>query len=365
MKGYSAVYSALFVVLGIALAVCFAAPAIAQTTSIGKSFEIEVHGGFTGGNKVTKGVGALPPAGTPFTTNVGTTTRSIPSWYFGDGTKLFNDFNKNVGLPTNVISPLDPALNTSMMSRKSGGTFGVGLAIPLNDRIALEGNMDVANSHLVIGSDALSTIAMSVSTFKSAFTLVLTGSTGLSVTSNSTIVDSQGRQIFTTGGLRLNLLERGSIMPFATAGAGFVHTTGTDTVQLIGNYKFQSCGGLCPKNETDMVTVTYSGAGNSPAMVFGGGLKSNTAARLGWRVNVRIYVSRNADTTSLSAIPTLAPAESGLPSVSQFGGDPDIQFSTIPGVRSSLSSLTSDFKSFTGSGMRTQATLTGGVFFRF
>jgi hypothetical protein len=384
MRAYRTVQATLIVAFGTVLVAGVAAPVLAQVAPdqagrqpargpaaaragapAKKSVEIEVHGGFAGSSQARKGTGALPAAGTAFTTVNGTPTRSIPSWYFGDGTKLFNDFNKNVGFPTNVITPLDTALNAAATSRKSGASVGAGVAYPLNDRIALEGTVDIISSHLAIGSGALGVVAGSVSSFKSAFTTGLTGAPGLSVTSTSAIVDTQGREMFATGGLRINLLARGPVVPFVTVGGGLVHRSGKDTVQLVGNYQFMSCGGVCPKSETDTVNVAYSGKANSPVMGFGGGVKGAASAKIGWRIDARVYVSKNVDTTTLTANPTVAPAAAAVQSALAFGGSPDLQFSTIPGIKSSLSGSASGFNSFTGSGMRTQAAVTGGITFRF
>jgi len=46
-----------------------------------------------------------------------------------------------------------------------------------------------------------------------------------------------------------HLLTRGRIMPFVTVGGGLAHSTGTDTVLLVGHSEFLSCGGVCPGSE--------------------------------------------------------------------------------------------------------------------
>jgi hypothetical protein len=370
MRNDRAVRATLQVALGVMIGTFVAVSAFAQTARQGapakKTIEIEVHGGLGMGGNASGGTGALPAAQASFATIDGPTTRKVSSWYFGDGTKLFNDFNTNLGLPANVITPLDPALNASATSRKSGAAFGARVAYPLSDRIAVEGNVDVVLSHLAISDDALSTIAKSSSSFKSTFTLGLTGLPGVSVTSTPTIVDKQGQQLFVTADVRINLLDRGKIMPFVTVGGGMVHGSGTDTVQLVGNYQFLSCGGICPKNETDAVKVAYKGTGNSVVFEFGGGVSSDLSAKAGWRIDARALVSKNVDTTLLGASPVVASASTAVQSALRFGVNPAIQFSTVPGVNSSLSGAPiADFVSFTGGGTRVQFSLTGGYFFRF
>ena len=149
-----------------------------------RSLEIEIHGGIGASRLGSKGVGTLPAAGPTFATTAGIPTRSVSSWYFGDGANLFNAAYASIGgaAPSGKISPLDTALTTSATSRKAGGSAGITVAYSLNDRIAVEGDVDVVRSPLTIAPDALSTVMYSRSSLQTAFATTLGGAT---VTSTS------------------------------------------------------------------------------------------------------------------------------------------------------------------------------------
>src|SRR5690349_11196250 len=62
-------------------------------------WEIEAHWGGAFAN-APAGATALPNVGVPFTTFTGFPSRTIPSWYFGDGAALANERAAIGGNPT-------------------------------------------------------------------------------------------------------------------------------------------------------------------------------------------------------------------------------------------------------------------------
>ena len=79
------------------------------------------------------GTGQLPPAGDVYVLPISggvPPTRLIPSWWFGDGARLFNEVRN--GLPPVAaipsIAPLDDTLQRGIVRRSSGLLFGVGMA---------------------------------------------------------------------------------------------------------------------------------------------------------------------------------------------------------------------------------------------
>ncbi len=62
-----------------------------QSQDRASGWEVEVYGGGAFGT-TPRGDTTPPPVGTPFTTFNGLPSRTVASWYFGDGTALFNEF---------------------------------------------------------------------------------------------------------------------------------------------------------------------------------------------------------------------------------------------------------------------------------
>src|SRR5262249_2485190 len=188
-----------------------------------------------------------------------------------------------------------------------------------------------------------------------------------------TVNDDQGRQLFTTGALAINLIREGRLIPYATIGAGVVSNMGNGpNVTLVGNYRFTSNvntsgAGSFPVNETDTVTIRLAPA-NTHAFVtvFGGGVKVMGSSRWGVRGGVRAYISTNTLNGLIDAHPqVVTPTPAGT--VASFL-TPSLQFSNNPstGRPSTLSGpAISGFKAFSSSGTPVQVNVSGGLFFRF
>src|SRR5690242_9116821 len=79
-------------------------------------WELQVFSGFPVYNR-TAGSSALPPPGPFYTVLIRPliyASRRVPSWFFGDGTNLFNAAADEVG-SVPKITPLDPLLTSSVV----------------------------------------------------------------------------------------------------------------------------------------------------------------------------------------------------------------------------------------------------------
>src|SRR5687767_14797788 len=102
----------------------FPASAAAQTISPQVGWEIEGVGGLSIPRLPSGGEAALPPPGaTITTTSVLFPSRSVPSWFFGDGAALLNGVNARFG--ATPIVPLDAALGAVGLNTSTGPAFGV------------------------------------------------------------------------------------------------------------------------------------------------------------------------------------------------------------------------------------------------
>lgn len=343
-----------------------------------RKWEIEVHGGGTQASNPTGGTASLPGAGASFTTYVGLPSRRASSWYVGDGALLLNQLNTAFFL-TQKFTPLDPVLAKSGAERQGGGNVGFRVNRQITPRFSAEFSLDYVRGPLKMTDAMLAGIEASRASFTTNFNTLLlsTGGpfTNVAVTSTSTLQDSIGRQIFTTGAVNIKLIERGRIIPYVTVGAGAVTNRGDlPSVSLVGNYQFRLGGfgagtgggpGPAPVNETDTVKLHYV-ADNAFVTVLGGGVKRDFSARWGLRADVRAYFSKNTVSVLLDANPVVA---TGTPAgfLASFT-NPSLQVSNnlSTGVQSTLSGpAISGFKTFTGSGTQTQVSITVGFFTRF
>ena len=353
-----------------------------------RKWEVEVHGGGTVATSPTGGTAALlaagtlfslppPPGGLPPGAPALPTSRRESSWYFGDGAVLVNQVNTaqvSIGLGvTGKITPLDPVMNSSVARRQTGGSIGFRISRHITPRYTAEFNFDYSRGRLEMGSAGLAGIEASRASFISAFNALVVAGLPKTVTSTATIHSSEGRQIFTTGVLNINLKTDGKIVPYATVGGGVVVNSGnTPSATLTGTYRIVSSPlspfpGVLLFNETDTVNLRYSIEHRAFVGVLGGGIKYAVSPRWGVRLDVRAHLSKNSVSNLVDANPTVAtltPAES----LSALGVNPTIFVSNNPSrpVQSSLSGpAISGFRTFAGNGMQTQISIVPGFFWRF
>jgi len=373
----------LFVLLA---TIAFVPSAVAQNTrarAAGSRWEVEVHGGAAHESTPTDGTSSLPPAGEAFTTFANMPSRRSSSWYFGDGARLINQINASfpVGIAPGRITPLDPVLSQSGATRRSGGIFGFRVAYNMTPRLAAEFTLDAAQGKLKLADALLAGVEVTRASVIGAWNdqtgLIRTGNgvvfTNSNVTSTAAINDDQGRQLFTTGALDVNLIPVGRLLPYVTIGAGVVSNVGNGPdVTLVGNYRFTSNvndlgAGSFPVNETDTVTIRLAPA-NTHAFVtvLGGGVKVMGSSRWGVRADVRANIGKNTFNVHIDAHPQVT-TSTPAGTVASFL-TPSIQFSNNPstGRFANLSGpAITEFKAFSSSGMPVQLNVSGGLFFRF
>jgi hypothetical protein len=372
--------------------VTLASPALAQ-----RQWEIEFHGG-SGWHGGSAGTPNLPGPGETFTTAgiypppapqvvVVSTSRRIPSWYFGDGALLFNQAAAAVAanpvamtaaFPGRIVA-LDPALTRPLAEARAAGALGVRLTRAVSARLGVELSIDYSPARVRITKENSDAIEATRASFIAAFSGLITSNPNRmlnSLTSIATVKNAAGGELLTTGALIVNLKASGNVIPYATAGAGMLATSGTmPAVTLTGNYQFRNPSGS-PIDETDRVALTVARDRRTLSGIVGAGIKYYATRRWGARLDARVSLSRNTTVTRLDATPTvslgLTPAGRGT-----LNAEPTVQFSnnwtdpvTALGVtavaRSSLSGdALSGFRTWSGTGVSRHTIATAGVFWRF
>ena len=369
-----------------------ARPAAAQTTADHK-WEIEVHGGGMLPTNPTGGTLTLPGPAEIVSLPGGRTTLRVPSWYFGDGTALFNQSRETmeaflrrmqVGSPNLLapIIPLDPLLGRSLGERRRGGSIGARISRALTARLTAELTVDYSAAPLQItqaNSDAIEAARASVATAFDGLlrngavspTLGVIGPfTQINVISTAALERGGGHQIFTSGALNINLRTTGTIIPYATVGAGLLATTGqSPTTTLTGSYRFAAppLAGITPTfNGTDSVTLRDARDDRVAVAVLGGGLRYHVTPRWGIRIDARAHLGKNRTTTLVDASPGAEPPAVGLPNATwtyTFPPSPALVFGRQ--AASTLSAPISGLRTFAGNGIATHTNITAGVFWRF
>jgi len=343
----------------------------AQTTSppAGR-WSIEIYAGAASAADASAGTaGPAFPVGTPFTMTSGGASRIQSSWYFGDGATLLNQvlgqFAIINGTPFSRLVPLDPAVTSSSTRRTGGATFGLRLSRHLSPRLTLDANVERRQSTLVLSDAAQTAFESTRDSFKAAFDGLLATApiTALSVASTMTVNEGSGSQTRVAATVRWTLVSGTRASAYATVGGGVLMHGGQDFQAVLnGSHSFRLYGAF-PMSETDRAVVTVSRPSSAMLGLVGGGVTYDFSSRLGLRVDVQMSVSPNSDVTTVGGSPnvgTLTPA-AVLPSMTS----PGIQFSSTPGVPSSLSGAPTTHTTFTGSGLNRHVSFTVGIVRRF
>jgi hypothetical protein len=348
--------------------------AFAQQTSSLRRWEVEVHGGVIAGANPSDGMAGLPPAAEVFTTVTARTSRRVSSWFFGDGAALLNDVNNALNVRTARITPLDPFLTRAATDREVGGRFGVRLGYAFTPKISAELNIDATTATLSFSEAMLTGIEASRSSFRTAWLgLISTGNGVVFVEENVSAAtipsDARARQVFTTGTIKVNLRERGRLLPYVSVGGGVVSSAGVKpTIAMVGNYRFASLNVIGPGrflvNETDTVTISVANR-RGFASELGGGITIWTSNRSGVRADLRAFVAQNTIDLLLDANPQVA--LQGATGVIASATTPSVQFANLTSsTRSSLSGPPIErFITFAGSGSQIQIAFSAGYFVRF
>jgi hypothetical protein len=330
-----------------------------------RKWEIEVHAGGMTGNQPDTGtpIGEFA-RGNPIPTGGGTfTSRAVSSWYFGDGSALFNQ----VATPiiTARVTPLDAALRGPIARREDGAVFGARVTRHLSGRLAAEFSLDYGQSSLRLSNDAAAGIEVTRASFETAWRTFLTGFTR-TVTSNAQVESGDGHQLATSGVVRIRVGGTPRFAPFVAGGLGGIFRSGAlPSATLIGNYNFSAAGAFTI-NETDTVTIRAVREDKSIVGILGGGFTYDVTARHGMRVDARMHVGGSPVNTVVDARPSVVMGANTVLALNTSGGS--LQFSTSPVLNrpSSLSGPTIDgLETFSGSGRSRQFTVAIGYFLRF
>jgi len=331
-----------------------------QGTSYG-GWEIDFHTGMSWSN-APGGTTTLPPAGTTFPMFNGLPTRSVRSWYFGDGSALLNAHMSSTGQAAR-ITPLDAALTTSSVKPGIAAPFGVRVSKALNPRMRLEFAFDAQGS-TGLTEGALRAAEATRASFQTAFDARLSvGLFNRVVTSNLTTA-AGGRQLLMTGALTFDLGQVGRMRPYVVAGGGPLMSVGGDAeMTLSGDYRFTSGSGT-PYRQTDTLSVRFH-TDTVFAALIGAGFKWPLNERSGVSVDLRALFAPNPVTVLLNWNPATIP---GTPTNTiALSGTPGIQISTNGQFQSSLGyqRAEDDIEVATGDGTRRQASLSFGYYRRF
>ena len=345
-------------------------PASSEGPDPDRKWEVEFHGGGILSTNPDGGKSALPAPGVPFTTTGGTISRAISSYYFGDGALLFNQFQTAGSCPgCTPIVPLDGVLTHSTAERSNGGAFGFRISRDISPRWGIEANFDYSLGQMEITTPGLAGIEATRAGYATAWTnffAAFPAFSAVTVSSAATLRRTEGRQIFGTAGVNINLLTEGRLIPYLSLGGGVVANTGdAPSALLVGDAQF-TLSLTFPHHQTDTVLTQWSLPDVQGVGYFGGGFKYYVRPRWGIRLDVRDYLSNNALKQFVSASPlvaTLAPAQA----ICSCRPVNDIQFSNNPpsGPDTMSGPAISRFRTFTGDGVRHQIAVSGGVFFRF
>ena len=324
-------------------------------------WEIDFHTGAAWGN-APGGTTTLPSPGSTFPMFNGLQTRSVRSWYFGDGSALLNAHMSSLNQSAR-ITPLDSALTTSSVKPGTAAPFGIRISRALKPRVRLEFAFDAQGS-VGLTDDAVNAAQATRSSFQTVFDARLTqGLFNRSVTSQLDTTDG-GRQLLMTGALTFDVGQVGRMRPYVLIGGGPMMFTGDDaTMTLSGDYRFTSGSGT-PYRQTDTLTVRFH-ADTVFATVLGAGFKWPLNERSGISVDFRALFAPNPMKVLLNWNPTTIP---GSPvNTIALAGTPGIQISTSGQFQSTLGyqRAEEDIEVATGEGTRRQASLSIGYYRRF
>ncbi|HXZ27401.1 MAG TPA: OmpA family protein [Terriglobales bacterium] len=339
-----------------------------------KRWEVEFHGGGMLANTPTSGSSNLPNPGLTFTTFLGfSDTRQVPSFYFGDGALLTNQFVTALGNPnlTTGVTPLDPVLTNSVVKRRNGGIFGGRLSYEFSPRVNLEGTFDYSLGSLGYTPGALLNVQATSDSWQTFFLAANSplicgpGCTAESSSSTVGVHTDVGHNYMLTGAVNINALTSGKWIPYFTVGVGLLGNTGdTPFITLAGDYQYTFGGQTY--NAIDLVRVHTTVDDRSFVGIIGAGLKYYVTPRWGIRADLRDYISPNSISTLLDANGSEVQVGAGG-FCAAFGVTPDIQDCNNPAVGvSTLSAFPfTNFRTFSGSGAMHQVAITAGVFYRF
>ena len=349
-------------------------PAIAEAQNAARprKWTVELYGGAASTSAPASGT-PIPnfPAGAPFTLASGETSRSVPSWFFGDGAALLNQvlsqFAANEGTAFPRIAPLDDLIRASGGSPGNGGLFGVRVGRALTPKLTAEISLERSVAKMALSDALLDSLASGGDSFTPAFKAFLNTApvTNLSVTSSVTTIEDRNAQMRLTAAVKWTVSSGKRIEGYLTGGGGLIRNRGDGPQAILtGRYTFNLFGAF-PMDQSDQVTVTVNQPKNSAMGMIGGGITFALSSRLGLRADLRLQLSSMKDVTTATAAPDTDTLFPPIVLPTSAGISPGIQFSTQQGVQSTLSGPVQKLTLFEGTGLSKQVGLTVGIFKRF
>jgi hypothetical protein len=348
------------------------APAEAQNAAPQGKLTIELYGGGSVASGSSSGTPIAGfPVGTPFTLQSGAPSRAVSSWFFGDGAVLLNQvlarFATNAATTFPRIASLDDALRSGGGQQGSGALFGLRVGGAVTDKVSLEFGIERGLAKMEL-SDPLSDALQAASdSFVDSFQALLATAplTNLSVNSTVTTRDSSSAQTRVSAALKWTVYRGGRLQGYLAGGGGVIINSGDAPQSVLnGRYTFRLFGAF-PMDESDRVVVTLDQKKTNPMGLVGAGFTYDLSSSSGLRADVRLLLSSMKDRVTMTAAPGVVAGTPPSTLSTDTGISPGIQFTTQPGLRSTLSGPNENLTIFTGSGLSKQIAFSLGIFKRF
>jgi len=310
----------------------------APAKSRAPKWEVSFRGGLALGTSGPDASPTLPPAGQTFImADSITPTRAVSSWFLGDGAALLNQ----VLLLRGAGARLDGLeTNWPMASRRTGPQVGGSIARHVSGGLWLEFAADVGLDPLGFDGAARDAIEAARAGYEHALN-ALAGSaasviTGANITATADIANG-GQRLLTSVVVHYRSTAP-RMRPYLLAGIGFGTALGGDaTARLTGTNRFTTPSQAAIE-ETDAIAIRYKPA-NGSFWILGGGMERDLSRKAAFRVEARLLLGTLSYTGYLDTAPAVATATPGGAIVLN-GTTPGIQFSSMSGVRPSLSGST-------------------------
>lgn len=325
---------------------------------------IQFHAGASVTSDGGSGTATLPPPSAPVTRlPVPSPTRPVPSWFFGDGITLMNQVNAQVR-PNQTVTGIDSLLTDSRLSSGLRPALGVRITRTLTPRFSIEGAVALQTGGDTLDDNVRGIVDAAMASFRN-FWQPLPGFAGAAtsvVDTNAEYDDEGGRQLTSTAALRVHIAGAKGRSLYAIGGGGMRSTYGHRAeIRLEGTYNV-GLSTIAQFAERDNVTVSFDVDRHVPVGLVGVGWQQPLSPRAGFSIEVRSHLGRSSVSTTVTTAPD---RNINGNTVVVVGLTPAIFLSNIGIVDSSLTTELERFRTFKATGVRTQTSMTAGVFFRF
>lgn len=346
--------------------------AYSQTGISGRRYkwEIEFHASGFLKDDAKGGVKALPGPGTSFATvapNVN--SRTVSSFFFGDGNALINEVLLRQGL--NPIVPLDETIlnDRKVLERQSNIAVGMRLVRYVGRRVWLDGtieyDIDYDHGSFEIGETQEQQALLTMRSWRQSLESLF-GKCGKlcnnTIGEHVSTTHEKGHQVASAFTVNYDLRREGRFIPYIGAGGGLVVSfAGTPRQEYFGSYSIRSD----TIQGTDHVRVDFQVPPVVPALIVATGARYQLSDRWGLRMEMRNNFEPHSFKTLVTAMPEFTDNGAGNVVVLS-SGDLGIQFSNNQSFApSTLSVPLPQFRTFKSTGLRYEGRISGGVYYRF